>query len=169
MSNNTGKLILLAGGIATVAGVVYVTNLKNAADKISVKVTKLYAPKLSMKGLSFKLDLQLDNPTSTELTIKRPVVRIFSGTGTNRVELVSSPPSTDKTVIRGNNRTVIPGFPLEMGLAGTLKFLAQNLTDFISLISNKANGEKRLGKTISIDTYITANGIEVVQTDVFNI
>lgn len=132
-------LILLLGG-----GALYVSKLKNVGKSLSISILNVETFKIVSGALQLAINIALDNPTNTSITVKKPYIKAFY----QENEVGNSLPSDDKIKIDSNARTVMKNINIQIPFS--------NLpTIVLSLLSN---GDR---KKINIDVEISTdvNGI----------
>jgi hypothetical protein len=131
-------LILLLGG-----GALYVSKLNNIGKRLSITILNVETFKIVNGALQLSINIALDNPTNSSITIKKPYIKTFY----QENEVGNSLPSDDTIKIESNARTVMKNINIQIPFS--------NLpTVALSLLSNKKN-------KINIDVEISTdvNGI----------
>lgn len=89
-------LILLVGG-----GALYFSNLNKTGEKLSITILNLSGLKFTNGAIQFAVNIAIDNPTNTTLTIKQPSIKVFY----KENEAGNSIPSGTRLPIKANDRT----------------------------------------------------------------
>lgn len=134
-------LILLLGG-----GALYVSKLKNVGKNLSINIINVETFKIVSGALQLAINIALDNPTNTSITVKKPYIKAFY----QENEVGNSLPSDDKIKIESNTRTIMKNINIQIPFS--------NLPSIVlSLLSNESRNKMNIDVEISTDV----NGILV--------
>lgn len=97
-------LFLTAGAIA-VATTRNVARTAITASQLSVRILSIDTLKTIYGGLELKFTIAIDNPTNRSLSLKNPYIKVLL----NDNEVANSTPSSEVSLIKANDRTVMKG------------------------------------------------------------
>jgi LEA14-like dessication related protein len=142
-------LILLVGG-----GALYFSKLNNTGEQLSITILNLSGLKFGSGALQFSVNIAIDNPTNTSITIKQPNIKAFY----NGNEVGNTIPSGKRISIKANDRTPIDPINLQIPFSNlpsvVMSLFTRTGTDKLAFdieVSTEVNGipiSKR--KTLSI-------------------
>jgi hypothetical protein len=139
---------ILIGG-----GAVYLFNLKNAGEKISITVLNISGIRFSFGAVTVTANVAIDNPTATSFKIRKPTLKLIM----NGDEIGNSIPDGTEVEIRKGARTVINDMNIQVPYLN----LSSGILEIVK------NGFK--GKTITIVTNTMVNGIPYESEDEFEL
>jgi hypothetical protein len=159
--NNTGK-ILLIGGVTTalVVGSVRLAKAATTADKLDITLDNfsLKSQKLNGLGLSIKIpkiifnaDLTVHNPTSNDLEISQPYIKVFYQD--NKSPIAHSAASSDTHIIKSKQ-----GTPIHVDVEFNAFDILPIMPDFLKYIVARLNGKKST-RNVRLDILVSAAGI----------
>lgn len=159
--NNTGKILLIGGVTAAlVVGGVRLAKASNTADKLDITLDNfsLKSQKLSGLGLSIKIpkiifnaDLTIHNPTSNDLEISHPYIKVFYKD--NQSPIAHSTTSTETHIIKAKQ-----GTPIRVDVEFNAFDILPIMPDFLSYIVGRLNGKKST-RNVRLDILVSASGI----------
>jgi hypothetical protein len=133
-----GKIILGTGaGVGILALVNKLWRVKVTGDDMEV-IPDLKIHQLNLQGLTLRLDVQLKNPTKTELKIKYPFIKLLY----QNVSIGSSQSINKDIVIPRRGETVIDGIYVKIPLLSVF-------TTASKLIQSLLKGEQIMLKVIT--------------------
>ena len=98
-------IFALAAGAIAIATTKNVAQTAITASQLSVRILSVDTLKTIAGGLELRFSIAVDNPTNKYLSIKKPYIKILL----NGNEVANSTPSSEVSLIKANDRTVIKG------------------------------------------------------------
>ncbi len=163
--NNTGKIVLI-GITATAlgAGFVHLAKTSDTADKIDIHLENFGIKKQGVNGIGainipgkvvFKADIKVSNPTSNDLVISKPYLKVFY----KDTQIANSNASAEIINLKAKDTTYINDVDVEFNALDVLPVMP----DFLKYIANRFTGKPSTRK-VRVDILTTANGINATQT-----
>lgn len=144
---------LMIGLIAFSALALKGATVATTAKKCTIKILSIDS--FNLEGVEFVLSVTaaIDNPTSNDLIVKHPYLKLLY----NGSEIANSRPSVVNVLVKGNERTKIPGLNIRMSLSA-IPTLAVAVFD-----------KKQTAQDITLETATIINGIPVTDVKPYSI
>jgi hypothetical protein len=142
-------LIVLLGG-----GALYFSKLKHTGESLSVTILNIHSFKIVGGAVQVGVNIALDNPTGTSLTIKQPNVKIYYDDN----EAGNSIPNNKQIDIKKNDRTPLDTIFIQIPFS--------NMPGIVLSLLNR-NGEKNIAIDVEVNT--TVNGLPISQRKTFSV
>lgn len=169
--NTTAKIIAAFFTIGATAFVVHATQAANAADKLAVDINNFKIKEILKKGgllpvgVIYTIDLQINNPTSKELTISQLYITLSIKNKQGTLDRIAntSVPSAKEITIKANDQT-----PLSHDIEIRFANVAGKIPDFIGYIINRLRGAKSTQQVLA-DISLDAMGLTIPSQEVINL
>jgi hypothetical protein len=147
-------LIIGGGGLAAYA-LTKAAGFKDAAEKLSLNITRFDVSNKGLEYLKFILDLEFVNPSNETITIEIQSIKpVYNGS-----EIGYSVPVKDKTEITPKSISKISGIEIRTPITNLISIGI--LKDAIQLATNPSSAIDKLKKNIVFRVVTRINGIEV--------
>jgi hypothetical protein len=169
--NTTAKIVVALLTVGTTAFVVHATQAANAADKLAVDINNFKIKEILKKGgfipvgVIYTIDIQINNPTSKELTISQLYINLSIKNKQGTLDRIAntSVPSAKEITIKASGQTIL-SHDIEIRFAN----VAGIIPNFIGYIINRLRGAKSTQQVLA-DISLDSMGLTIPSQEVINI
>lgn len=147
-----GLLVIGALGIAKII------KMKKIGDNVITKLVNPRVHKVDLKGISFRTEISLQNPTNSTMKITKPVVFLT----TNGSQITNSNIENKVIEIKALQNTNIDTIELQLSWMQLIPFVSTivtNIPSIIQAVKNKTSITKALGIPLEMNYTLYANNL----------
>lgn len=147
-----GLLVIGALGIAKII------KMKKIGDNVITKLVNPRVHKVDTKGISFRTEITLQNPTNSTMKITKPVVYL----STNGTQITNSNIENKVIEIKALQNTNIDTIELQLSWIQLIPFVSTivtNIPSIIQAVKNKTSITEALGIPLEMNYTLYANNL----------